>query len=53
MPLDRLADKLRQCGDAGAHLQWIKASVGSTVRLIPIEQVSYLRADAKYTAGRS
>ncbi|MES2102237.1 MAG: LytTR family DNA-binding domain-containing protein [Pseudomonadota bacterium] len=48
--LDRMADELRQRGGARSYLQWIKASVGNTVRLIPIEQVLYLRADAKYTA---
>ena len=31
------------------HLQWIKASVGTSVRLIPVEQVAYLRSDEKYT----
>ena len=35
-------------GDA-AYLQWIKASVGHSVRLIPVEQVAYLRSDEKYT----
>ncbi|MES3014919.1 MAG: LytTR family DNA-binding domain-containing protein [Pseudomonadota bacterium] len=48
--LDHLADELRQRGGARSWLKWVKASVGSTVRLIPIEQVLYLRADAKYTA---
>jgi len=47
--LERLAGQLRQNGGARAHLQWIKASVGNAVRLIPVEQVLYLRADAKYT----
>ena len=41
------------CAQRGAgarkHLQWIKASVGSSVRLIPVEQVVYLRSDEKYT----
>lgn len=32
-----------------SHLQWIRASVGTSVRLIPVEQVAYLRADEKYT----
>ena len=32
-----------------AYLQWIKASVGSSVRLIPVEQIAYLRSDEKYT----
>ena len=31
------------------RLQWISASVGSTVKLIPVEQVAYLRSDEKYT----
>lgn len=48
--LQRLAEQLRQQGGARAHLQWIKASVGNAVRLIAVEQVLYLRADAKYTA---
>ncbi len=49
--LDRLAAELAQraAGQASAHLQWIKASVGQSVRLIPVEQVVYLRADEKYT----
>lgn len=47
--LERLAEQLRQNGGARAHLQWIKASVGNSVRLIPVEQVLYLRADTKYT----
>jgi DNA-binding LytR/AlgR family response regulator len=49
--LERVAEELRQRGGAARpYLQWIKASVGNSVRLIPIEQVLYLRADAKYTA---
>ena len=49
--LDVLAAELkRRAGvPARAHLQWIKASVGTSVRLIPVEQVAYLRADEKYT----
>jgi len=47
--LERMALELRQRGGARRHLQWIKASVGNAVRLIPIEQVLYLRADTKYT----
>jgi DNA-binding LytR/AlgR family response regulator len=30
-------------------LRWIRASVGSTVRLIPVGDVDYLRAEEKYT----
>jgi DNA-binding LytR/AlgR family response regulator len=47
--LDRLAAELRGRNVSRGHLQWIKASVGSTVRLIPVEQVHYLRSDEKYT----
>jgi DNA-binding LytR/AlgR family response regulator len=55
--LDRLAAELARRGPANAppapaappHLQWIRASVGASVRLIPVEQVIYLRADEKYT----
>jgi DNA-binding LytR/AlgR family response regulator len=31
------------------HLRWIKASVGSNVRLIPVEEVLFFRSDEKYT----
>jgi len=48
--LDGLAAELqRRQANPAAHQQWIKASVGSSVRLIPVEQVTYLRADEKYT----
>ena len=51
--LDKLAAELARRGSgvaaAPAHLQWIRASVGNSVRLIPVEQVIYLRADEKYT----
>ena len=32
-----------------APLQWIKASVGPNLRLIPVDEVIYLRSDEKYT----
>jgi DNA-binding LytR/AlgR family response regulator len=47
--LDQLASRLSQRAAPPAWLQWIKASVGSSVRLIPVEQVRYLRAEEKYT----
>lgn len=47
--LDRIAQEMRQRAGAPKYLQWIKASVGNAVRLIRIEQVLYLRSDAKYT----
>jgi DNA-binding LytR/AlgR family response regulator len=50
--IEQLAARMRQQqGDPGkrAWLQWIKASVGQSIRLIPVEQVHYLRSDEKYT----
>jgi DNA-binding LytR/AlgR family response regulator len=47
--LEGLAGELRGRGEARRWLQWIKASVGTTVRLIPVEQVVFLRSDEKYT----
>jgi len=47
--IDQLSLELRKRASARAYLQWIKASVGASVRLIPVEQVAYLRADEKYT----
>jgi DNA-binding LytR/AlgR family response regulator len=34
---------------APSPLRWIRAQVGQTLRLIPTDQIDYLRADAKYT----
>ena len=49
--LDRLAGELkaRGAGEGRKYLQWIRASVASSVRLIPVEQVAFLRSDEKYT----
>ena len=54
--LDRLAERLAgQLGAAAGaaqgprHLQWIRASVGASVRLIPVDEVVFLRSDEKYT----
>ncbi len=47
---DRLAGRLASIGTAPRQpLQWIKASIGSTVRLIPVDDVLYFHADDKYT----
>ncbi|NHZ64170.1 LytR/AlgR family response regulator transcription factor [Massilia genomosp. 1] len=48
--LERMASELRQRGGPRNWLQWIKASVGSRVRLIPVEQVAFMRAQGKYTS---
>jgi DNA-binding LytR/AlgR family response regulator len=34
---------------SGGYLRWIKASVGQTVRLIPVDEVLYFQSDEKYT----
>ena len=49
--LDSLVEQL--AGRLGAkpaeHLRWIKASVGSNVRLIPVEEVLFFQSDEEYT----
>jgi DNA-binding LytR/AlgR family response regulator len=48
--LDAQAAELRRrAGPATGWLQWIKASVGQSVRLIPVQDVAYLKSDEKYT----
>ena len=47
--LDQLASQLRAQAPARKHLQWIKASVGPSLRLIPVDEVFFLRSDEKYT----
>ena len=47
--LERMALQLRERLGPQPWLKWIKASVGNTVRLIPVEQVLYLKSDTKYT----
>jgi DNA-binding LytR/AlgR family response regulator len=46
--LEQLAQTLKLAA-APASLRWIRASIGPTVRLIPTEDVDYLRSDEKYT----
>lgn len=50
--VDRLGALLRApppAAPAVRPLQWIKASVGHMLRLIPVDEVAYLRSDEKYT----
>jgi DNA-binding LytR/AlgR family response regulator len=49
--LQRLTDQLTrlQSGAALEPLRWIRAQVGSSVRLIPVETVDFLRSESKYT----
>jgi DNA-binding LytR/AlgR family response regulator len=46
--LEQLARRLSRHPTA-PRLQWIRASVGSTIKLIPVEQIAFLRSDEKYT----
>lgn len=45
--LDQLAARLAK--PAASALQWIRASVGQALRMIPVDEVDYLRSDEKYT----
>ncbi|MBG9386562.1 LytR/AlgR family response regulator transcription factor [Caenimonas aquaedulcis] len=47
--LEKMAAQLRERMAPKPGLKWIKASVGATVKLIPVEQVIYLKSDNKYT----
>jgi DNA-binding LytR/AlgR family response regulator len=50
--LRQLTEQLARLQSGGGRketLRWIRAQAGKTVRLIAIEDVDYLRADAKYT----
>ena len=46
--LQQLAASLAQ-RSAPAMLQWLRASVGQTIRLIAVEDIEYLRSEDKYT----
>ena len=50
--LQELAARLAQVPSAGAApepLHYLRAQVGPAVRMIPVEDIDYLRSDAKYT----
>lgn len=49
--LRQLSEQLEklQAGGKNEALRWIRAQAGNTVRLIAIDEVDYLRSDAKYT----
>lgn len=50
--LSQLSAKLEAADSPGAernHLQWIQASVGQQLRLIPTAEVLFFRSDEKYT----
>ncbi len=43
--LDQLAARLLK----SESLRWVRVSVGQTLRLIPVEEIDFLRSDQKYT----
>jgi DNA-binding LytR/AlgR family response regulator len=49
--LQQLAAQLGQMQGGGtpAPLRWIRAQVGQAVRLIPVDDIDYLRSESKYT----
>jgi DNA-binding LytR/AlgR family response regulator len=47
--LRELTAQLAQTQSLPAPLRWIRAQSGQTLRLIPVDDVDYLRSDAKYT----
>jgi DNA-binding LytR/AlgR family response regulator len=48
--LEQLAARLQpRAPEPAAPLRWIRASVGATVRLIPVDDIDYLKSDEKYT----
>jgi len=44
-----LADLARHKAESRTYLRWVNASVGTTIKLITVEEICYFRADAKYT----
>jgi DNA-binding LytR/AlgR family response regulator len=46
--LQQLAASLQQ-GTQASPLRWVRASIGQTIRLIPVEDIDFLRSEEKYT----
>jgi DNA-binding LytR/AlgR family response regulator len=45
--LQQMADRLLR--DSAPPLRWIRAGVGASLRLIPVDDIDFLRSDDKYT----
>lgn len=45
--LSQLAEKI--AAPKPSYLQWIQASIGSDLRMIPVEEILFFRSDEKYT----
>jgi len=46
--LSQLAEKI--AAPKPKHLQWIQASIGQDLRMIPVEDILFFRSDEKYTS---
>ena len=46
--LSQLAEKI--AAPKQKHLQWIQASIGQDLRMIPVEDILFFRSDEKYTS---
>jgi len=47
--LGSLLQRLAERGAAGEHLKWIRASLGTALTVIPVDDVLYFQAEDKYT----
>jgi DNA-binding LytR/AlgR family response regulator len=47
--LHRLAAKMNPAGGMPQYLQWIQASVGQAIQMIPVDEVLFFISDEKYT----
>ena len=47
--LHSLSARVNNAGGAPKYLQWIQASVGQTIQMIPVEDVLFFISDEKYT----
>jgi len=45
--LAQLADRLKL--DQPEPMRWIRATVGNSLRMIPVDDIDYLKSDTKYT----
>jgi DNA-binding LytR/AlgR family response regulator len=46
--LDGLTTRLREAASP-RHLRWIRVSAGKSVRMVPVDEIDFLRSDEKYT----
>jgi len=47
--LDQLETRLQRRATSPPTLRWLRASIGDKVRMIPVDEIDYLRSDHKYT----